>query len=56
MNPVGVREIERERERETERKRYGEKIVTNGIQFRKATLNDWRQILSFKRKSLSIND
>ena len=59
MNPVGVREIEmnrERRERETERKRYGEKIVTNGIQFRKATLNDWRQILSFKRKSLSIND
>ena len=54
MNPVGVREIEMDSERE--RKRYGEKMVTNGIQFRKATLNDWRQILSFKRKSLSIND
>ena len=37
-------------------KNRGEKIVTNGIQFWKATLNDWRQILSFKRKSLSIND
>ena len=51
MNSVGdgKREL-RERERERE------KIVTNGIQFWKATLNDWRQILSFKRKSLSIND
>ena len=45
-----------ERKRREERERERERIVTNGIRVRKATLNDWRQILSFKRKSLSIND